>query len=61
MIKRTCPNCNKDWYSADTSDSVWICGSCGAEIPKSCEKPAMEKAEKPKIRPEIRPGIRRIL
>ena len=32
MEKRTCPNCGKDWYSAD-AESDWVCEHCGTLIP----------------------------
>jgi ribosomal protein L37AE/L43A len=31
MVKRTCPNCGAELWSADSS-GVWICPECGAEI-----------------------------
>ena len=32
MVKRECPKCGAEWYSADTF-TVWICDVCGAEVP----------------------------
>ncbi|QNB45867.1 hypothetical protein BR63_05775 [Thermanaerosceptrum fracticalcis] len=32
MDKRTCPNCGKVWFSADTVNH-WECDKCGALIP----------------------------
>lgn len=45
MVKRSCPRYGKDWYSADTTNRVWICSKCGAEIPKEAERPVKEKEE----------------
>lgn len=33
MVKRTCPSCNTDWFSA-LSQEDWICDKCGTLIPK---------------------------
>lgn len=32
MIKRICPHCGKDNYSADTISKVWICAHCERDI-----------------------------
>jgi len=31
MVKRTCPICGLDWYSANSS-GTWICPECQGEI-----------------------------
>lgn len=33
MVKRVCGTCFTRWYSADTSQKIWTCTVCGAEIP----------------------------
>jgi hypothetical protein len=37
MFKRICPKCCGRWYSESSTDEVWICETCKAEIPKSQE------------------------
>lgn len=32
MIRRICPHCNAECWSAD-SVGVWVCCKCGGEIP----------------------------
>lgn len=34
MIKRICPNCGAENYSADTISSYWVCCKCGTKISK---------------------------
>lgn len=41
MIRRQCPNCGKDWYSAVTSP--WKCEGCGAELDDRHNKPLLEE------------------
>lgn len=38
MIKRICPNCGAENYSADTL-FTWICYKCGVKIPKTKNLP----------------------
>ena len=33
MIKRVCPVCNSEWYSAN-SVSDWVCAACGETLTK---------------------------
>jgi predicted RNA-binding Zn-ribbon protein involved in translation (DUF1610 family) len=33
MVKRTCPSCNAEIYSADTFND-WECPYCGAKVPR---------------------------
>lgn len=40
MIRRQCPNCGKDWYSAVTSP--WKCEGCGARLDDRYNKPLLE-------------------
>jgi len=44
MIRRQCPNCGKDWYSAVTSP--WKCEGCGAELDDRHNKPLLEGRER---------------
>lgn len=44
MIRRQCPQCGKDWYSAVTSP--WKCGGCGAELDDRHNKPLLEGRER---------------
>jgi ribosomal protein L37AE/L43A len=37
MVKRICPKCFGRWYSESSTNEVWICETCKAEIPKSQE------------------------
>ncbi len=31
MVKRVCPVCGAEWWSADSAET-WICEKCGAEM-----------------------------
>jgi len=37
MIRRQCPECGKDWYSADTAQ--WICQDCGMVLDDKHKRP----------------------
>jgi len=43
MIRRTCPSCGKDWYSAVTSP--WQCDDCGEVIDDENNKPLLSAQE----------------
>jgi len=43
MIRRQCPKCKSDWYSANTAP--WVCGKCGAELDNRHNKPLERRAE----------------
>lgn len=34
MQERTCPRCGRRWYSAAVEKDYWICGNCGARMPR---------------------------
>jgi ribosomal protein L37AE/L43A len=38
MIRRQCPNCKTNWYSANT-DPLWVCDNCGGYITEKDERP----------------------
>ena len=38
MIKRECPRCKTEWYSAHDSQD-WICSKCQTIIPKELNNP----------------------
>lgn len=42
MIKRICPHCGEEWFSADTTDKEWPC-FCGHNIPKTAERPVSKE------------------
>jgi len=52
MIRRQCPNCGKDWYSAYTGS--WKCPECGRELDDSnnVEERRDENAGSIKVRRE---------
>ena len=37
MIKRQCPNCGENWYSANTAP--WVCDECGTLLDDRHSKP----------------------
>lgn len=43
MIRRKCPKCGMDWYSASTRP--WLCGKCGAYLTEKHEKSLNEGRE----------------
>lgn len=44
MVRRICPNCGAERYSADTI-TTWTCDVCGAEIPVPVAPADQVKAE----------------
>lgn len=45
MIRRKCPKCDANWYSANTEP--WVCGKCGTVLDKQHELPLEEERENP--------------
>jgi ribosomal protein L37AE/L43A len=43
MVKRTCPNCGTDNYSA-WAEGDWDCCECGGKIPKESEQDGVADA-----------------
>jgi transcription initiation factor TFIIIB Brf1 subunit/transcription initiation factor TFIIB len=41
MIRRQCPQCGKDWYSADTGK--WVCETCGTVLDDKHKRPLLER------------------
>ena len=44
MIRRHCPRCDIDWYSANTE--TWKCHTCGMPLGKEHEKPLDKQIER---------------
>lgn len=45
MIKRTCPNCYKEWYSSQ-EHTEWICNKCGFILTPKLNKGVLEEKQK---------------
>lgn len=43
MVRRECPECGSNWYSADTKP--WICSKCKTVLDERHEKPLNEGRE----------------
>jgi len=43
MIKRVCPVCGIEWFSANTSGGSWFCPECWADITEEAEEPVSEE------------------
>jgi ribosomal protein L37AE/L43A len=48
MVKRICPQCFTRWYSADNTDDIWKCSSCGADITRDKATDELEDANENK-------------
>lgn len=44
MVKRVCPECETEWYTA-AAESTSTCSECGAPLGPELNKPAEEKKE----------------
>lgn len=45
MVKRICPECETEWYSAYAEIEFWVCEKCGTKISIEFQQSARRELE----------------